>query len=228
MLSSYCKIEITMNIKFFPGTKVAKVSDIATPEEAALLHEYAVKYKLEGRKPEIDYSSFDAQDFGRGEYNSGEENKEETRNFWSDLNVYFKNMPSEYIDIQQKIKDRAIEAFNLYLKEVGDPRTQYDPYDVSPEAIHVYRAGYSLSSHEDCHDYALVIYLTDPTTYGGGELHYFDPSNLFYKPELGYMVIAPSELVHEVLPITSGFRCSMTTFFPVAIPGELPEPELAA
>lgn len=207
-----------MDIEFFPNTEVAKVSNIVLPEEAALLHSYAVEYKLSGRVPGTDHSSLDDQDFGRTYKDSGEDDKDDTRDFWAKKNVYFEDIPYEYQIIQHAIKARALQAFDEYLAKVGDPRTKYDPYNVSPEAIHVYAPGDNLGSHKDCHDYALVIYLTNPTEYEGGQLHYLEPSNLLYKPDQGVMVIAPSNLVHEVLPITSGYRCSLTTFFPVDLP----------
>lgn len=205
-----------MYIEFFPDTKVAKVSNIVLPEEAALLHSYAVEYKLSGRVSATDH--LDDQDFGRTHEDSGEDDKDNTRDFWAKKNVYFEDMPYEYRVVQHAIKARALQAFDEYLAEVGDPRIKYDPYDVSPEAIHVYQPGDNLDAHEDCHDYALVIYLTNSAEYKGGQLHYLEPSNLLYKPEQGVMVIAPSNLVHEVLPITSGCRCSLTSFFPVHLP----------
>ena len=207
-----------MDIEFFPGTKVAKVSNIVLPEEAALLHNYAVEYKLAGKTSDTDHASLDDQEFGRTYSDSIEDEKDETRDFWAEKNVYFEDLPHEYQIIQEGIRQRAIQAFNEYLVKVGDPRTKYDPWNVSPEAIHVYQPGHNLDAHEDCHDYALVIYLTDSKEYEGGQLHYLEPSNLLYKPDQGVMVIAPSNLVHEVLPITSGYRCSLTTFFPVELP----------
>lgn len=207
-----------MDIQFFPNTKVAKVPNIVTPEEAKLLHDYAVEYKMSGTIPEQDRSRNDDQEFGRDESDSGEADKEDTRDFWAEKNVYFEDMPYEYQVIQYAIRNRAVEAFEQYLREVKDPRTKYDINSISPEAIHVYQPGHDLDPHEDCHDYAFVIYLTSPDEYEGGELHYFEPSSIMYKPELGHLIIAPSELVHEVLPISSGYRCSMTTFFPVELP----------
>lgn len=53
-----------------------------------------------------------------------------------------------------------------------------------------------------------IIPLSRPYTYEGGELHVHDSWSS--KPDLGTLVMFPSFLKHQVTPITSGIRYSMT------------------
>lgn len=76
--------------------------------------------------------------------------------------------------------------------------------------------GESMKSHADRDPntkdtivFGVVIYLNDDFT--GGELRYPD-LDIEIKPTRATMLVHKSELQHEVLPVLSGTRYSMTTF----------------
>ena len=56
-------------------------------------------------------------------------------------------------------------------------------------------------------DVSFTIFLSDPTTYEGGELQIIGPlGDSSFKPPAGAAVIYPTGLLHEVTPITRGTR----------------------
>jgi Rps23 Pro-64 3,4-dihydroxylase Tpa1-like proline 4-hydroxylase len=57
--------------------------------------------------------------------------------------------------------------------------------------------------------FGIAIYLNDDFT--GGELNYPD-LNISIKPKRSSVVVHDAKLLHEVLPVTSGSRYSITTF----------------
>ena len=56
-------------------------------------------------------------------------------------------------------------------------------------------------------DLSFTIFLSDPSTYDGGELAVDTPSGEhIVKPDAGDLVLYPSTTLHEVRPVTSGER----------------------
>jgi predicted 2-oxoglutarate/Fe(II)-dependent dioxygenase YbiX len=79
-----------------------------------------------------------------------------------------------------------------------------------------YGVGGHLPAHQDqgvsSRVLSVVMYLND--SYSGGEIE-FRQSNVKIKPEAGSIIFFPSNFlyIHEVHPITSGFRYSMPLWF---------------
>jgi PKHD-type hydroxylase len=56
-------------------------------------------------------------------------------------------------------------------------------------------------------DISFTIFLSDPSSYQGGELKFLDATSArSFKPGAGSMVIYPTGVLHEVTPVTSGVR----------------------
>ena len=56
-------------------------------------------------------------------------------------------------------------------------------------------------------DLSFTIFLSDPKSYEGGELRFLDAtSDRRFKPGAGSMVLYPTGVLHEVVPVTDGVR----------------------
>ena len=56
-------------------------------------------------------------------------------------------------------------------------------------------------------DLSFTLFLSDPDTYEGGELHLVTSAGDFEaKPAAGTLILYPSGAIHEVKPVTSGIR----------------------
>lgn len=201
-----------MNLNLLSGTKIANIGNILSEEDADTLHKYAVEVKLSGLSQE-NLAASDPQEFQPDPYDDNFD-PEVVRDFWNDINVYIPLAPQNIQDIVKKLQMSVAAAFDLYLDQVEESKYSYNLEDLGLYAIHVYRDGQRLDLHQDCHDYAFVVYLTDPKDYSGGELVYSE-LDISHVPTKCSLLIAPSELTHEVLPVTSGVRCSLTAFIPV-------------
>ena len=91
---------------------------------------------------------------------------------------------------------------------------------VSVTIMH-YEAGSSFTWHCDGimdparHWVGVVASLSDPDSYGGGELQ-IGQHAIPIKLPLGHAVALPGDLEHRVLPVTSGDRWTLTAFFATA------------
>jgi predicted 2-oxoglutarate/Fe(II)-dependent dioxygenase YbiX len=108
-----------------------------------------------------------------------------------------------------------IEYIGKYLVEIGrkaidNPKQNFRHLDLNYDPIHAYSAGHALENHVDLHEFALVFYVSDPSEFSGGDLVYDVGPRV--TPTRGTLVIAPSDMRHQVLEVTDGWRCSLTTF----------------
>lgn len=206
-------ILIDMEIEFIQNTKVAVVKGILSDEECIKLHNYAVETKSK----ENEEARLNLPDIGQRSQesflnldNDKEYDVELLSDFWGAKNVFTRFAPEEITDLILKLKDNSAQAFSRYLKAIDYPRTKCDPSDMQFEAIHVYSEGHNFDKHVDCFEFAVVFYMSDPSQFTGGDLIYDAGPRI--TPSRGTIVVAPSDMPHEVLEVTSGYRCSMTTF----------------
>lgn len=204
-----------MEINFIDNTKIATTTGIISDEECIALHDYAVATKLAETKESRAYmareSNYD-DDTAFIQLDSDlKHDPEILADFWGTKNVHT-NLGPDYIkDIIQKLEKNMIPAIKEYLKQIDNSKKYFDPGAIDFDPIHVYSAGHSFNNHVDCHEFALVFYVSNPDQFTGGDLVYDIGPRI--TPSRGTLVIAPSDLPHEVLEVTDGFRCSLTTFF---------------
>lgn len=191
-----------MDIEFIKDSRVAVVDDVISTDDCKKLSDYAIYVK----KNNIEIENIAELDLNA--------ESDTNVNYWKAKNLYLKFCPPEYESISVNLGDKYAEIFKHYLSKIGLNGRRFDFDDIRPTVVHVYQEGDSLDPHEDGRDFALVFYLNDPDEFTGGDLLY---SNLDIKisPKRGRLVIAPSSELHEVLEVTSGYRCAMTTFIDV-------------
>ena len=198
-----------MEIKLLNGTKVGIAENILTDEECKMLHDYAVATKL-AESGEVDLETYNSSAF----MNLDEEKTydlEGLTEFWGSKNVLTHHAPDHIIELISKLIDNSVPAFAAYLDAIDAPTKGFTRDLITFNPIHVYAPGHKFGHHVDCHEYALVFYVSDPSEFEGGDLVYDAGPRV--TPSRGVMVIAPSDMPHEVLEVTDGYRCSLTTFF---------------
>jgi PKHD-type hydroxylase len=88
--------------------------------------------------------------------------------------------------------------------------------------VHVDAAFMSLGGQLLRSDVSATIFLSDPESYGGGELVvHLGSEVLRVKGKPGSAVFYPSTTLHEVTPVTSGERLVMITFIESQIPDQV-------
>lgn len=203
-----------MKLTFLNDTKVATVKNLISDEDSITLHNYAVEIK---KAETVETRASAAQKTGYGEDtfiqldDDLQRDVSELVNFWGTKNVHTALAPDHIKEIVSKIKYSSIDAMHEYLKAIDNPKKNITPEVVAYDPIHVYSTGHSFNHHVDCHEFALVFYVSDPSEFEGGDLVYDAGPRI--TPTRGTLVIAPSDMPHEVLEVTSGYRCSLTTFF---------------
>ena len=203
-----------MNLEFFDGTPVAVAKGLLSDEECIFLHNYAVETKLaeteESRAKMAEDSQYGESAFIQLDANLNRDvNK--LASFWGSKNVHTKLGPIEVQNLIKKLHSNILPVLSEYLKQIDNPKKYIDPGSITFDPIHVYSAGHSFNNHVDCHEFALVFYVSDPSEFVGGDLVYDAGPRV--TPTRGTLVIAPSNMPHEVLEVTDGFRCSLTNFF---------------
>jgi len=203
-----------MNLEFFGETPVALARNILSDEECIILHNYAVQTKLaeteESRADMERDSKYDESAFIQLDKNI-DRDITKLKDFWGSKNVHTKLGPKPIQDLVEKLQSNLIPVIEEYLAQIDNPKKFVDPGAVKFDPIHVYSAGHSFNNHVDCHEFALVFYVSDPSEFVGGDLVYDAGPRV--TPSRGVVVIAPSNMPHEVLEVTDGFRCSLTNFF---------------
>lgn len=205
-----------MELEFLGGTKVAVAKNLISDEESIILHNYAVETK-KAETAELRAKAAQESKYGEDTFiqldSDLPRDVEGLMNFWGAKNVHTNLAPDHIKDLVSKIKYRSIDAMNEYLKVTDNPKKNLNPFAVSYDPIHVYSTGHNFNHHVDCHEFALVFYVSDPSEFKGGELIYDAGPKI--TPTRGTLVIAPSDMPHEVLEVTDGYRCSLTTFFSI-------------
>lgn len=188
-----------MDIKLIKDSRVAIVDNVLSDEECRNLAKYAIDIK----KNNIDIENIADLDL-KAESDANVE-------YWKAKNLYLKFCPAEYQAIGEYLGGKYVEIFKDYLSKIGLADSRFDHDQIRPIVVHVYTQGDSLDPHEDGRDFALVFYLNEPDDFTGGDLLYND-LGIKISPKQGRLVISPSKELHEVLEVTSGYRCAMTTF----------------
>lgn len=197
-----------MSLEFL-APKIAIAYDVLSAEDCKILYDYAIQTKLSGAaQPEL------SDQYGKKSFQSLDNEKpyelDALINFWGSKNVFTHDASPEIREIVDKLVANAEPLLSEYLQEIDDYKKNFKASDIGFSPIHVYTPGHKFDLHEDCFDYALVFYLNDSSEYTGGELVYQDGPSI--SPVRGSMVISPSPWLHEVVEVTDGIRCSMTTF----------------
>jgi PKHD-type hydroxylase len=126
------------------------------------------------------------------------------------------------VNLQAKKKDPNSQAARLAVCEVlvknPDFQSYAQPRQIGPMLFSRYKKGMKYGKHVDNAimqagsgqmrtDLSFTIFLSDPESYGGGELKITTFGNgELVKADRGDMVIYPSGSLHEVLEVTSGVR----------------------
>lgn len=188
-----------MDINLIGDSRIAVVTDLISDEDCKRLSDYCIYIK--------------SNNIDIGDISQLDEKAESDENiqYWRSKNVFFKFTPDEYKAIAKQIHTKYNEAFKEYLRLIGNPNGSYDENCLEPVVVHVYKEGDNLDLHVDNHDYALVFYINSQPEFSGGEL-YYPNFNVKLTPSINTLVIAPSNELHEVREVLSGYRCSMTTF----------------
>ena len=200
-----------MDIEFIEGSPVAIIDGLMSEEDCKALYDFAIseKQKTQGGYDSSDYSS---EDFLHLKIDGDGYHLEELVEFWGSKNVFAHTAEDVHIrELVVELNRVSTEALKLYLDELNPDSKEFDENDLHYGPIHVYTSGHKFETHVDCFEYALVFYLNNSSEFEGGELVYDGiETKILQKP--GRIVIAPSNMPHQVLEVTKGIRCSMTTF----------------
>jgi len=106
------------------------------------------------------------------------------------------------------------------------------PKRMAPPLLARYEPGMKYGPHADAarvnssigvvrSDVSVTVFLSDPTTYQGGELVvHLGTRPVAFKGRPGEAIVYPSTLLHEVRPVVSGQRLVSITFVESLIPDE--------
>jgi hypothetical protein len=193
----------------FLAPRIAIAHNVLPIEDYTKLYDYAVSVKLaNGETPD------NTRQYGKKSFQSLDSDKpyelDSLINFWGSKNVFTHSASPEIREIVDRLNSNCVDILSQYLEKIDDPKKNFERSSVAFSPIHVYVEGHKFDLHEDCFDYALVFYLNNSDEYSGGELVYLDGPII--RPIAGSLVISPSLWKHEVIEVTSGIRCSMTTF----------------
>lgn len=200
-----------MDIEFIEGSPVAVIDGLMSEEDCKILYDFAIseKQKAQGGYDSSDYSS---EDFLHLKIDGDGYDLGQLVEFWGSKNVFAHTAEDVHIrELVVELNQISTEALKLYLDELNPYSKDFNENDLHYGPIHVYTPGHKFETHVDCFEYALVFYLNDSSEFEGGELVYDGiATKILQKP--GRIVIAPSNMPHQVLEVTKGIRCSMTTF----------------
>lgn len=143
-----------------------------------------------------------------------EKGNENTKIRDSDI-IWLKTDNKDYYDLYRKLGGIAIAVNNDFF--------HYNLTWMEDLQFTEYTEGQYYTSHKDAgydagyaRKLTLVMQLTDPSEYEGGELLLYD--NTIEKPSIadktkGAITIFPGWIVHEVKPVTKGIRHSLVCWF---------------
>lgn len=188
-----------MGIDLLNNSRVAVIRNVITEEDCKKLHDFTVHIKANN----IDIEDMSAED--------ADAESDENIEYWRRKNVYLRFCPEEYQEIARLLHKRYKDIFREYLNLIDLGLAKYNENELEPIVVHVYQEGDSLDLHQDGRDFALVFYLSSVPEFTGGDLVY--PNlGITLEPTRGTLIISPSNELHEVLTVTSGYRCAITTF----------------
>lgn len=124
----------------------------------------------------------------------------------------------------QGASQRASKIMAEALLRHEDFRNFVFPRLIAPPMLTKYQEGMHYGLHHDTafmqigpqalrSDISCTIFLSDPDTYDGGELHVqMGTANVYIRMPAGGIVLYPSSTLHEVTPVTRGERLVGLTF----------------
>ena len=101
----------------------------------------------------------------------------------------------------------------------GQDRGTYDWHVDAPLGVKDYRGFDTLSKKTSWRKLSVILMLSDPESYDGGEVSILDPSAHIdeciqsFKLDKGSMVIFPSFVSHKVHPVTRGIRKTLVKWY---------------
>lgn len=105
------------------------------------------------------------------------------------------------------------EFFRFNLTGFGES-IQLTNYDSSENGMYGWHIDYTTSITSPCRKLSIVMQLTDPSEYEGGNLELMPASKevIRIKKQRGMIVAFPSWTLHQVTPVTQGNRQSLVTW----------------
>jgi len=101
----------------------------------------------------------------------------------------------------------------------GQDREQYEWHHDGPLGLRDYSGFASMPRKSNWRKLSVILMLSDPESYDGGEFSVLDPSEPIdecvktFKLDKGSMAIFPSFLSHKVHPVTRGIRRSLVMWY---------------
>lgn len=90
---------------------------------------------------------------------------------------------------------------------------QYTVYQGSDAGHYTWHQDYNTNNHSAPRKLSLVLQLSDPSEYEGGDLEImFSPEPTKIKKEKGFIAMFPSFMLHRVTPVTSGIRKTLVVW----------------
>jgi PKHD-type hydroxylase len=121
---------------------------------------------------------------------------------------------SLFIEIDKLVAQANREWFQLDYKFL--PAIQFATYDSVNNGCYIRHQDTFLGPSPSHRKLSFTVQLSDPTTYEGGELKFWDvgqhpnPENMRAQ---GTVCVFPSIIFHEVTPVTSGVRHSLAGWY---------------
>ena len=117
-----------------------------------------------------------------------------------------------------RIKDESIKGLFDKLVDAGIKTIDYkNPLYVMEYVVNFMGEGAFIPEHNDQegnsnYTWSSIYYFNNPSEYTGGEINYPE-LGVYYRPHKGTMITHPATYLHEVMPVKSGFRYSLSVFF---------------
>lgn len=119
---------------------------------------------------------------------------------------------SEFVDLYSSVMKAVLECntqfYQFKLTGLSD-HIQYTVYDVNKNGHYDWHIDMGPSNHRKL---SVVIMLSDPSEYDGGQLELNDGSILHPENEKGTMILFPSYMLHRVTPVTRGVRRTLVAW----------------
>jgi PKHD-type hydroxylase len=126
--------------------------------------------------------------------------------------VYWLPKTQKFLDVYSKIFELVGHSndvfFNFHLDAINE-NIQYTVYDSSYKGYYGWHL--DVGQHNSRRKLSVVVQLSDPSEYEGGELQIWTGTKepTVVEKEKGTVIIFPSYLLHQVTPVTKGTRRSL-------------------
>ena len=195
-----------MKLEVLEKNLVGIFDDVLDPVDCEDLYELAVW----AQRHDVQLNGVEDDDLSM----EAEPNYENHENEWKKRNFSIDMYTSPYVRIAQRLYDASKVALEQYFLEVHPNKRFEVDYGYDFNVLHLLPKGDKIDEHLDCYEYGLVFYAGTSEDYSEGELH-FNNEGIVLPPVTNRLLIIPSDVPHEVYPIGSGVRVSMTSFVPV-------------